>query len=262
MSVLESELERRLDALPGGYDGFARITATLFARHGLLEEAMQMLDGMPDATASDVTLFDCEYCGAIELVDEGGMRKPAEIGQLRLTSGMRETLAEMKGKTFKAYECVSSGNGGRSNGVVGIVLGQHAVHLASREFPFVVAGARVELSALRCERKALSDDFGLPPDAPVRAYVVGERITGVELATDHVDLAAGISFDVDVAVAVKTAHAVYTFSRESWAATGIRVIVENGLFVPAAADELNGEWLRAHPELGTAKVTRSIAKLA
>lgn len=261
MSVLESELERRLDALPGGYDGFARITATLLARHGLLEEAMQMLDGMPDATASDVTLFDCEYRGAIELVDEDGMRKPAEIGRLRLTSGMRETLAEMKGKTFKAYECVSSGSGGRSNGVVSIVLGQHAVHLASREFPFVVAGARVELSALRCERKALSDDFGLPPDTPVHAYAVGERVTGIELVTDHVKVGK-CEFDIDIAATLRTAHGAYTFSRESWASTGILIAVADSLAILPSIDDFSSEWLRTHSELGAIEIARTTVKLA
>ena len=113
-----------------------------------------------------------------------------------------------------------------------------------------------------CERMSLNDDFGFDAEAPVRAYAVGERVTGVELATDRVELGCGEALDIDVAVAVRTAHAVYTFARESWATTAIHVAAADGLSLPPSADGLNEAWLAARPELGGAKVTRSTRKLA
>lgn len=263
MSALEMELERRLEALPDAYPGFTRITMAFLEDYGLAEEVIKMLDETPRATARMVTRFECEYRGVIELFDESGERKPAEVGRLRFTSGMREILAELKGKTLKSYERVASGDRGmwRSDGLAGIVLGQYAVHLASRNFPFVLGGTRVELSALRCERVSSNDGYGLPPEIPVHAYAIGERITGVDLVTDRI-VFDGLAVDVDSAITIQTAHAAYTFARESWDSTDIRISMAHEPSIPSSVDEHNAEWLRAHPELGEATASRFITKLA
>ena len=265
MNALEDELESRLDALPDLYPDFTWLTMHGLRRCGLVEATLEMLRNTPDATTNDVTMFECEYCGIIERYDENGLRKPAEIGRLVITREMREILADLKGKTLKSYECVmkSKGKDSRSDDVLGIVLGQHAVHLFSRVFPFVVGGARVELSALRCERMSLRDDYGLPPSIPVHAHSVGERITGVELVTDRVSFGGGVgALDIDSAVALRTAHGVYTFSRESWDSTGILVSQSDDVLVPDPVVDRNAAWLAAHPELGAAEVTRTTTKLA
>ena len=269
MSTMEEELEARLDALPDANPDFTRITTYLLKRHGLVDTTLEMLRSTPDATADDVTKFECEYRGLIELYDEGGRRMPAETGRLVLTREMRDILADLKGKIFKAYECVAPGGGDtdRSDGVVGIVLGQHAIHIFSRDFPFVVLGARTELTALRCELKSLRDDFGLPPDVPVRAHAVGGRVTGVELVTDHAEvMRAGDAdaLDVDVAVVVRTARAAYTFARESWRSTGIRIAVSDGIAVPYRPGDVDAGWLGLSEGAGIAVggVSRTVAKLA
>ena len=242
MSAIEDELESRLNALPDLYDDFTWITMYSLKRCGLVEATLNMLKDMPDATTNDVTTFECEYSGAIELYDEEGQRKPAEIERLVLTREMREILADLKGKTFKSFECVVPDDGGEglSSGVVGITLGQHAVYLFSRDFPFIVGGSRVELSALRCERKSLRDDFGLHPDVPVHAYAVGERVTGVELVTDHVEVDVGgeaVELEIDIAVVLRTAYAVYTFARESLTSTRLCIAEGDEISVPYAIEE-------------------------
>ena len=269
MSIMEEELEARLGALPDAHPDFTRITMYLLRRHGLVETTLQMLRSTPNATANDVTKFECEYRGVVELYDGDGQRVLAETGRLALTREMRGILADLKGKTFKTYECVAPGGGAadRSDGVVGIALGQHAVHIFSRDFPFVVLGARTELSALHCELKSLRDDYGLPPDVPVRTHAVGERATGVELVTDHAEVLRDRDadvLDVDVAVVVRTAHAAYTFARESWRSTGIRVAMADRIAVPYEPSEVDAARLGLPEGSGitVGEVSRTVEKLA
>ena len=269
MSAVEEMLEARLDALPGSYQDYAWATVCIAKKHGLVDELLQMLDDTPNATAESVTLFECEYRGDIEIYDNDGTRRPVDPARLRLTRGMREILSDAKGKTLKSYQFarVQGAVGDVADSNVRISLGRSAIDLNCYGFAYEVGGARVELSQLLCERRSLDDDFRSWSDAPVRAYAVGERITGVELLSDHVEISPvdggePISLDIDIAVAVRTAHAVYTFARESWESTGIRVAAAQDVSVPPSAERANAAWLAARPELGQAKVTHTTAKLA
>ena len=191
------------------------------------------------------------------------------VERLALTSGMRGILAQMKGKTFKSYEhipmrALETGIADRS---VRLNLGQYAVDLNSCSFLYGMGGKTVELAQLLCEDMDLSDDFAIWSDASAHAYAVGERITGVELVTEHVKVEVDgelSEFDIDVAVVLRTVHAVYTFARESWRSTGISIAVADGIAIPYEVGECDAGWMGLSAEDGVSavKVKRSTAKLA
>lgn len=263
MNPAEIELEKRLDALPDGNPDFTRCGMHILKNTGLVEEALDILRNEPDATVDTVTMFESGYRGTLEFYDDDGRRVPVDIRRLRLTQGMRDILVESKNKTFKSYELapVSNSNGTIADSSVRLSFGQRAIEINCFNFVYDVGGVPVELTQLLCERRSLLDGFRMWSDAPTRMHLVGERITGVELVTDHVEFEGGLTLDIDSAVGICTAHGVYTFARESWESTGICIASSGELSVPSSADELNEEWLRVHPELGKAKVRRTTTKL-
>lgn len=267
MSDSEKELEARLAELPDADPGFMRSTVFLFKTHGLVDEAIRLIEGTPGITTDEVIEFRLEYCGDLEFYDDDGIRIPVDPARLRLTRGMRAILAEMRGKTLKSYQYAPVEAGGDvADCNVRLNLGQHAVDLNCYEFAFDVSGEAVGLGAWHCERMSLRDDFRPWSNAPVRAYAVGERITGVELVTDHAEVLRGSDagvLDVDVAVVVRTAHAAYTFARESWRSTGIRAAMADRIAVPYEPGEVDAAWLGL-PEDGAAvgEVSRTVERLA
>lgn len=268
MSAAEKELERRLLCLPDADADFTRCTMFLTKTHGLVDETLKLLEGHPNATTDKVVEFRLEYCGDLEFYDDDGERIPVDVDRLTLTSGMRDHLAELKGKTLKSYQFAPIGGpeGKLADCNVRINLGQHAVDLNCYSFAFSIAGGAVELGAWHCERMSLLDDFRPWADTPVHAYAVNERITGVELVTDHVTVESddeAQELEIDAAVALRTAHSVYTFARESWRSTSLAIAVADDIAIPYSEGECDGSWLfGSNKEAIDVKATRSTTRLA
>ena len=268
MTASDNKLETRLNALLDVYPGFTRSAISILETCGLVDEILQLLDETPDATTETVIAYEWLRRGLVDRYDGAGMKAPVPFDWLALTAGMRGILAEMKGKTFKSYQLALADNGGmRADCSARLNFGQYAVDLICCDFAFDLGGILADLGAMHCEKMGLHDDFRADPDLPVRAYAVGERITGVELVTDRVKAEVGgepCGFDIDVAVAVRTAHAVYTFSRESWCSTEICISVADDIVIPHEVGECDAGWLGASSEDGIAiaKVTRKTTRLA
>lgn len=264
MSTAEEELRLRLAALPDADSDFIWCTEQWIVNRGLIDEVLQLLNENPQATTETIITFDEVYCGDIEVYGDDGSRIPVDPKRLAFTSGMRDILAEAKGKTFKS--CVfEPKEEGLADCNVRVNFGQHAVDLNCYDFAFDIGGKAVGLGAWHCERMSLMDDFRSWSDEPFRTQLVGERITGVELVTDHVtfeDESQLVEVDIDVAVVLRTAHAAYTFARESWDSTGIWISAAEDIVLASSANERNIAWLNAHQDLGTAKVTCSTTWLA
>lgn len=265
---VEGKLEARLADLPDVYPGFVRSAMLTIGHRGLVDDVLVLLDEVPDATTEDVIAYEWLRCGMVDRFDDDGARVPVPCEWLALTSGMRGILAEMKGKTLNSYQLTPIGADGMlTDRSVRINLGQHAVDLNCFDFTFEVIGQPVELGAMLSERMSLRDDFRPWSDEPYRAYAVGERITGVELVTDHAEVLHGRdadALDVDAAVVVRTAHATYTFARESWASTGIRITVSDGVAVPYGPDEISAAWLGLPEGCGVTvgEASRTVERLA
>ena len=269
MSAVEKELEERLADLPDADPDFTRCTMFLTKTHGLVDETLKLLEDNPNATTDTVIEFRLEYCGDLEFYTDEGARIPVDDSRLHLTAGMRDFVTQMKGKTFKSYQYAPIGRSEDklADCNVRINLGQHAVDLNCYIFAFDIGGRAVELGAMHCELMSLSDDFRPWTSAPYHAYAVNERITGVELITDHIEIEVSNRkqvIDMDVAIALRTVHAVYTFSRESWRSTEIRISVADDIAVPYEADTCDVGWLGVSSGEGIsiAEVTRKTTKLA
>ena len=264
----KEELKVRLAALPDVYPDFVRLSLFTIESCGLVDEVLQMLEETPDATTDTVTEFEWVYCGLADRYGDDGERLPVDSKRLALTSGMRDILADVKGKTLKSYQLATAySDRTRADCNVRLNLGQNAVDLNCYDFTFCIGGKPVDFGAMHCERMSLRDDFGIDPDTPVHVYAVGERVTGVELVTDHAKAeidGESCEFDIDVAVVLRTAHAVYTFSRESWRSTDICISVADDIAIPYEPGECDAGWMELSAEDGVSvvKVKRSTAKLA
>ena len=178
---------------------------------------------------------------------------------------MLETLAKMKGKTFKSYE-------GRfpvpDSGVipdrVRFNLGSFSVDL--RCWYKDVEGA-IELfedlpCVLTCEEVPLGEPF-VSKAGDVFAVLVGERITGVEVVTYSIEEEGSLDAVVDMAVAIRTKRRVYTFSRDVWFSTAFTVAEGDDIEVEYSELKCAEGWA-GEPNEGEppeVKVTRAITVL-
>ena len=188
---------------------------------------------------------------------------------LVFTAEMRDVAAAMKGKTFKSYECAleSAGNGGYANGNVRINLGQYAIELTCYNSLFDLDGETVEMTSLACKKVELDEPFRPYVVKPSHAYMVNERITGIDLVSDHVDVKGSqenYSLDIDVAIAIRTNKTVYTFAREIWFSSGMDITVSDGIVVPYTTEKCTADWSDDDPEEGdaVAEITRTTIRLA
>ena len=157
---------------------------------------------------------------------------------------MREILSSMKGKVFKSYECVLYDCWGYIVTPLRINLGSFAVDikLAHEEVP----GWR-ELDpldypdTLRCWEMGLDSPF-LPDTPGVTEYLVGERITGVEIINDYIEFGGSPRCSVDVAIAIHTKRNVYTFSRGVWFTSIILPEIADEVVVPYTVEECADDW--------------------
>lgn len=178
---------------------------------------------------------------------------------------MLETLAKMKGKTFKSYEGwfpVPAVR--RVPDRVRFNLGSFAVDLKC--WYKDVEGA-IELfedlpCVLTCEE--------VPPGEPfeskagdVLAVLVGERITGVEVVTYSIEEEGALDAVIDMAVAIRTKRRVYAFSRDVWFSMMFSVAegddVEIGYSELECAEGWAGEPNEGDPP--EVKVTRTVTVL-
>ncbi|MBQ9043407.1 MAG: hypothetical protein IJ111_11425 [Eggerthellaceae bacterium] len=131
---------------------------------------------------------------------------------------MRELLAKMKGKTFKSFECRLIEEWGYIASPLRINLGSFAVDL---ECWFKEVPGWKELdpydwpTCLTCSEAELGSAF-FPERKSIAEYLVGERITGVEIVNDRIEMDGEPDGSVDVALVIRTKSCAYTFSRDIW----------------------------------------------
>ena len=158
-------------------------------------------------------------------------------------SGMFGVLAEMKGKTFKSYECTSLYPGGYTIGSLRINLGRFAVDVTCDYHPLDGDPAGFdEMTWFSCKRADLKSDFQPGVLEEPRQYLVDEVVTGVEVVRDRVDHEHGAVIVVaDVALVIRTKYHTFTFSRDLWFDDTIAVCISDPGSEPQGitpADEL------------------------
>ena len=177
---------------------------------------------------------------------------------------MLETLAKMKGKTFKSYEGYFPGPWPIIPDRVRFNLGSFAVDVECwykevenwRDFfwdpPCV----------LSCDEKPLGEPFPTKADN-VRSVLVGERVTGVEVVTYAIEEEGSLDAVMDVAVVIRTKRKVYTFSRSVWFSSVFNFAEGDDISIAFSENECAELWA-GEPDEGEppeVKVTRAITVL-
>lgn len=179
---------------------------------------------------------------------------------------MKELLGRMRGKVFKSYE----GDIRKEWNVTGyplrVNLGSFAVDISCAEKE--VDGWRDLFeydppTCLTCVEASLDSSFLADHHRTVHAYLVNERITGVEVINDVIEVDGIAEATVDTALVIRTKDKVYTFSRAIWFSDLIDVNVSSDVVIPYTVEQCEGDW-SDDPEEGeaVAKVTRTTVKLA
>ena len=151
------------------------------------------------------------------------------MAEMVFTEEMIETLRTLKGKTFKSYECLREANGRLSStfGNLRINLGRGAVELRCMLSPIEnFIGGPDDVAVFTCASVSLNAPFTPYVEGVAKAYLVNERIRGVEVVRDHVDYNSGLyAFDMDVALVIRTNYHTFAFSHESWFEEAIEILV-------------------------------------
>ena len=184
--------------------------------------------------------------------------------EITLEPQMLETLAKMKGKTFKSYE-------GRFPGPWPIIpdrvrfnLGGFAVMLECwykevdnwREFfmdpPCV----------LTCAEEPIGEPFPTTAE-DVHAVLVGERILGVEVVSYEIEEEGSLGAVMDVAVVIRTKNGAYTFWRDVWFSMILHVAEGDDIEIGFTEEECAEIWA-GEPDEGEppeVHVTRTVTEL-
>ena len=178
---------------------------------------------------------------------------------------MLDILAKMKGKTFKSFE-------GR--------FPMPTVHIIPDRVRFNLGGFAIEVKCwykevdnwrdffwdppcvLTCSEKPLSERFVSKAD-DVRAVLVGERITGVEVVTYAIEEEGSLDAVMDMAVVIRTKYNVYTFSRSVWFSSLFNFSEGDDVSIGFSEDECAELWA-GEPDEGEppeVKVTRTVTPL-
>lgn len=178
--------------------------------------------------------------------------------EMTFTPEMRSILGKMKGKTFKSYECDLDMRFRRTSGALRINLGRYAVDVACANQP--VADWDVDLddpTVFTCEERELKDAFFPGDSQPVRAYMVNEVITGVEIVNDTITVEGRPVASIDTALVVRTKRRTYTFARNIWFDYTIDINVADEVAIPYSVEECAADWSDEDGgDAGTANVSR------
>ena len=141
-----------------------------------------------------------------------------------LTAEAFSLLSSMKGKTIKSLEYQPSLIcEGEVFELLRVNLARFSVLVTCFQGRRLYFDEEEDVACFECKR---SDPkvplYGTSPmlaemNAGVRRYLVGERVTGVEVVREHaVDPEDGEAFDMDVTIALRTPHQTVSLSREAW----------------------------------------------
>ena len=181
---------------------------------------------------------------------------------MEFSNEMVEILREMKGKTFKSYECSIDGIAEKYIwGTIRINLGQYAVDIINREKPVEYFDSVEGLSGFECQKMNLKDDYNEFVVKDSFVYLVDEKIQSVKIVRDRININAGeykISFDT--AVIITTRYNCYTISRGHYFSEEMFFLSDKTEMHPYPISRIIDDWNDPEDE-GTVDVQRRIIEL-
>ena len=185
--------------------------------------------------------------------------------EMTLEPEMLETLAKMKGKTFRSYEGYFPVSESMIPDRVRFNLGSFSVMLECW-YKEVDNWREVDEfdppCVLTCAEESLGEPFPVESEC-IRTILVGERITGVSVVSYAIEEEGSLDAVMDVAVAIRTKHRVYTFWRDVWFSMILHVAIGDGIEIGFTEEECAEIWA-GEPDEGEppeVRVTRTVTQL-
>lgn len=165
--------------------------------------------------------------------------------EAKFTDEMRDILRGMKGKTFKSYEGAPERfrRDQEFYGNIRINLGRESIDFTNLEQPTDFAGAIEDVSCFKCKKAEKDSAFEPYTTFPHLIYMVNERIKSVALVIDKVYVPAeDYEIEFDMALVIRTAHSVYTFTRGWYYWESIEVNVDRDKEMPYPIEQVQTDW--------------------
>ena len=156
---------------------------------------------------------------------------------------MLDVLAEMKGKTFKSYECVKMGTS-MTYGKCRLNLGTFSIDLYNYIHTMPFFGAMEDIPFFSCERVDKNSKYeACEKNSIPHVYMIDEKIQSVEVVNDEIKVNHGeYEISIDQALIIKTKHNVYSFYKDWMYSEVINIAVDRKCEKVYEVEKVHDEW--------------------
>ena len=156
---------------------------------------------------------------------------------------MLEVLAEMKGKTFKSYECGKMGTS-MTYGKCRLNLGTFSIDLYNYIHPMPFFGKIEDIPYFSCERMEKDSEYvACEQDYIPHVYMIDEKIQSVEIVNDEINVNDGeYEITIDQALIIRTRDNVYSFYKDWMYSEVINIAVDRNHETVYDVEKVEYDW--------------------
>lgn len=156
---------------------------------------------------------------------------------------MLDVLAEMKGKTFKSYECVKMGTN-MTYGKCRLNLGQFSVDLYNYIHAMPFFDQTEDIPYFSCERMEKDSEYVVCERNSIpHVYMIDEKIQSVEVVTDEINVNDGeYEITIDQALIIRTRDNIYSFYKGWMYSEIINIAVDRNYETVYDLENVKYEW--------------------
>lgn len=175
------------------------------------------------------------------------------------TEEMLTVLAEMKGKTFKSYECVKMGTS-MTYGKCRLNLGTFSIDLYNYVHTMPFFGAVEDIPYFSCERMDKNSEYvTCEKNSIPHVYMIDEKIQSVEIVNDEINVNHGeYQITIDQALIIKTKDNVYSFYKDWMYSEVINIAVDRSDETVYPEEKVYNEWSDNGSDYTEIKRTRKV----
>lgn len=169
---------------------------------------------------------------------------------------MLEVLAEMKGKTFKSYECVKMGTS-MTYGKCRLNLGTFSIDLYNYIHPMPFFGKTEDIPYFSCERMEKDSEYvSCEKNSIPHVYMIDEKIQSIEIVNDEINVNDGeYEITIDQALIIRTRDNVYSFYKDWMYSEVINIAVDRNDEIVYDVEKVKYEWSDSGVDPTTVKRT-------
>lgn len=156
---------------------------------------------------------------------------------------MIEVLAEMKGKTFKSYECVKMGTS-MTYGKCRLNLGTFSIDLYNYVHPMPFFDKTEDIPYFSCEQMEKDSEYvSCEKNSIPHVYMIDEKIQSVEIVNDEINVNDGeYEITIDQALIIRTRDNVYSFYKDWMYSEVINIAVDRNKETVYEVEKVKYDW--------------------